>query len=346
MNSNENKDEDQIPSNEFEISKEKNNPQNNQQINNEVPEINNNLEIKENIQPENNKDNNDKNNNNKNDNINNNNENNNNKPNAPKHGKCVPLAIYQKVFDDKQKLISQLDIINNQLKTSLNNDKISLISSLQNELKNVKREKQFLENIVLKQEKTINNLQNKILKYDKQLNKKNEELLIKEDAINELKEKIEELIANNKNIKNNFKINEKNEIIKMNDIINNLKNELEIKDKKMELNDVKYNNLQIKYLKLFQQKRKIENESLLKMSKEQLTKVRNTNNYSTPKKFFQNNNNTINLNKIKNNEIAKNLPLINDVNSSINITKNNNNRYIKKKQDIDIKESYSMTNND
>ena len=223
---------------------------------------------------------------------------------------------------------------------------MTLISSLQNELKNVKREKQFLENIVLKQEKSINNLQNKITKYDKQLIKKNEELLIKDDTINELKEKIEELIANNKNIKNNFKINEKNEIIKMNDIINNLKNELEIKDKKMELNEVKYNNLQIKYLKLFQQKRKIENESLLKISKEQLTKNRMTNNLSTPKRFFQNNN-TINVNKLKNNEIAKNLPLINDVNSSLNFIKSNgSNRYIKKKQDIDIKESYSMTNND
>ena len=223
---------------------------------------------------------------------------------------------------------------------------MTLISSLQNELKNVKREKQFLENIVLKQEKSINNLQNKITKYDKQLIKKNEELLIKDDTINELKEKIEELIANNKNIKNNIKINEKNEIIKMNDIINNLKNELEIKDKKMELNEVKYNNLQIKYLKLFQQKRKIENESLLKISKEQLTKNRMTNNLSTPKRFFQNNN-TINVNKLKNNEIAKNLPLINDVNSSLNFIKSNgSNRYIKKKQDIDIKESYSMTNND
>ena len=223
---------------------------------------------------------------------------------------------------------------------------MTLISSLQNELKNVKREKQFLENIVLKQEKSINNLQNKITKYDKQLIKKNEELLIKDDTINELKEKIEELIANTKNIKNNIKINEKNEIIKMNDIINNLKNELEIKDKKMELNEVKYNNLQIKYLKLFQQKRKIENESLLKISKEQLTKNRMTNNLSTPKRFFQNNN-TINVNKLKNNEIAKNLPLINDVNSSLNFIKSNgNNRYIKKKQDIDIKESYSMTNND
>ena len=341
MNNNKNKDEDQISPKESEINKEENNPKNNQKINNEVPETNNNLEIKEKNQPDNNKD------NNENSNIDKNNNDENNKPNAAKHGKCVPLAVYQKVFDDKQKLISQLDIINNQLKSSLNNDKISLISSLQNELKNIKREKQFLENIVLKQEKSINNLQNKIIKYDKQLNKKNEELLIKEDTINELKEKIEELIANNKNIKNNFKINEKNEIIKMNDIINNLKNELEIKDKKIELNDAKYNNLQIKYLKLFQQKRKIENESLLKLSKDQLTKTRITNNFSTPKKFFQNNsNNTINVNKLKNNEISKNLPLINDVNSSLNINKNINNKYIKKKQDIDLMESYSMTNND
>ena len=77
--------------------------------------------------------------------------------------------MYQKVFDDKQKLISQLDEINNQLKSSLNNnDKINLISSLQNELKIVKKVKKLLENNALKQENTINNLENKIIKYYKQ----------------------------------------------------------------------------------------------------------------------------------------------------------------------------------
>ena len=251
------------------------------------------------------------------------------------------MEVYQKVFDDKQKLISQLDIINKQLQSSINNEKINIISSLQNDLRNIEREKKTLENIVIKQEKSIINLQNKINKYDKQLNKKNEELLVKYNIINELKENIEELIEKNKNIKNNFKLSEKNEIIKMNEIINNLKNELEINEKKIEINNIKFNNLQMKYLKLFQQKRKIENENLLKMSKEQLVNVRK-NNYSTPKKnILINNINDI----VKNNDIVQNLPLISDVNSSLSITKNTSNRLIKKKHNLDIKDSYSMTNN-
>lgn len=269
----------------------------------------------------------------------------NNDSTTSKHGKCVPLAVYQKVYDDKKKLITQLDLINNQLKSSISDEKINLVGSLQNEVKNLEREKKFLENIVIKQEKSINNLKNKINKYDYQLNKKNEELLKKDNIINELKEKIDELIENNKNIKNNFKLNEKSEIIKLNDIINNLRNELEIKDQKMEFNNIKFNNLQIKYLKLFQQKRKIENESLLKLSKEHLANTKAKNNYSTPKKNMKLMN-TLNSNIDKNNELIKNLPLINDVNSSLSISKNNNGRYLKKKKILDNKESYSMTNND
>ena len=269
----------------------------------------------------------------------------NNDSTTSKHGKCVPLAVYQKVYDDKKKLITQLDLINNQLKSSISDDKINLVGSLQNEVKNLEREKKFLENIVIKQEKSINNLKNKINKYDYQLNKKNEELLKKDNIINELKEKIDELIENNKNIKNNFKLNEKSEIIKLNDIINNLRNELEIKDQKMEFNNIKFNNLQIKYLKLFQQKRKIENESLLKLSKEHLANTKAKNNYSTPKKNMKLMN-TLSSNIDKNNELIKNLPLINDVNSSLSISKNNNGRYLKKKKILDNKESYSMTNND
>ena len=258
------------------------------------------------------------------------------------------MAVYQKVFDDKQKLITQLDEINKKLQSSINNEKINLISTLQNELKNIGRKKKTLENIVLKQEKSIMNYQYKMNKYENQLSKKNEELLIKDNIINELKEKIKELIEKNKNIKNNFKISEKNEIIKMNDIINNLKNELEINAKKMELNDIKFNNLQIKYLKLFQQKRKIENDTLLKKSQENLANHRAKNNYSTPKKVFQANN-TINNNNIKNNdnENGMNLPIINDVNSSLSNYKenNHNSRFVKKKKILDIKESYSTTNN-
>ena len=140
-----------------------------------------------------------------------------------------------------------------------------MISALQNKIKIIEESNKSLENIVIKQEKALLNLKAKVSKYEKLLNKKSEELLIKDNIIDELKEKIEELIENNKNIRNNNKINEKNEFIKMNDEINNLKNELEIKQKKLELNNNKFNNLQIKYLKLVQQNKKNENDFLLKL---------------------------------------------------------------------------------
>ena len=43
-----------------------------------------------------------------------------------KHKKCVPLDVYQKVFNDKQKLIEQLEEINNKLKNETNEEKITL----------------------------------------------------------------------------------------------------------------------------------------------------------------------------------------------------------------------------
>ncbi len=131
---------------------------------------------------------------------------------------------------------------------------------------------------------------------------------------------------------------------------NHLKNEIEIKEKKMQLNDIKFNNLQVKYLKLVQLKKKIENETLLKLSQENLANYRAKNNFSCKKSKITKVNNTLS-NNIKINDIDNemNLPIIYDVNSSLTIHKDNNssiNRRIKKKSNnIDIKESYSSTNN-
>ena len=159
------------------------------------------------------------------DNLVNNNKNIDNNNLVMTHKKCVPLEIYQKVFNDKQKLIEQLEIINNKIQTQMPDDKINLISSLQNKLKIVEKSNKSLENILIKQEKSIISLKSKLAKCEKLLTTKSKELLVKENIISDLKEKIGELIETNKNIKNNIKINEKNEYIKMNDIINNLKNE-------------------------------------------------------------------------------------------------------------------------
>ena len=152
-------------------------------------------------------------------------------------------------------------------------------------------------------------------------------------------------------------------------MINSLKNELEINQQKIEFNNNKYSNLQNKYLKLFQQKRKIENESLLKMTKENANTSRLNNVFFTPKRSVKiktnilntntnTNSNTITASNISNtksikssNDMEINLPFINEMNtnSSLTINKNENlNRkyFKKKKQNTNIIESYSMTNNE
>ena len=112
-----------------------------------------------------------------------------------------------------------------------------------------------------------------------------------------MKEKIEELIEKNKNLKNNNILNEKNEMLRLNEIIINLKNELELNKKKFEFNNKKFENLQVKYLKLFRQNKKNENEFLLKLTKEQLiNKTKNNYDYPQMKTMENINSQTININ--------------------------------------------------
>ena len=152
-------------------------------------------------------------------------------------------------------------------------------------------------------------------------------------------------------------------------MINSLKNELEINQQKIEFNNNKYSNLQNKYLKLFQQKRKIENESLLKMTKENANTSRLSNVFFTPKRSVKikanilntntnTNSNTITTSNISNtksikssNDMEINLPFINEMNTNssltINRNENLNRKYFKKKkQNTNIIESYSMTNDE
>ena len=256
-----------------------------------------------------------------------------------KHKKCVPLDVYQKVFNDKQKLIEQLEEINNKLKNETNEEKINIISSLQSKLKIVENSNKTLENILIKQEKAMINLKSKLTKYEKLLNKKSEEILMKDNIINDLKEKIEELIEKNKNLKNIFKLNEKNEILRLNEIINNLKNELELNKKKFEFNNKKFENLQVKYLKLFQQNKKNENEFLLKLTKEQLiNKTKNNYDYPQMKTMENINSQTININT----ELNINLPKINDNSLSVTVKEKNNS---KKNKIINMKKSYNVISN-
>ena len=257
-----------------------------------------------------------------------------------KHKKCVPLDVYQKVFNDKQKLIEQLEEFNNKLKNEANEEKINIISSLQSKLKIVENSNKTLENILIKQEKAMINLKSKLTKYEKLLNKKSEEILMKDNIINDLKEKIEELIEKNKNLKNNIILNEKNEMLRLNEIINNLKNELELNKKKFEFNNKKFENLQVKYLKLFRQNKKNENEFLLKLTKEQLiNKTKNNYDYPQMKTMENINSQTININT----ELNINLPKIND--NSLSVSDKGKNNYSKNNKIINMKKAYNITNN-
>ena len=236
-------------------------------------------------------------------------------------------------------MIEQLEEINNKLKNETNEEKINIISSLQSKLKIVENLNKTLENILIKQEKAIINLKSKLTKYEKLLNKKSEEILMKDNIINDLKEKIEELIEKNKNLKNIFKLNEKNEILRLNEIINNLKNELELNKKKFEFNNKKFENLQVKYLKLFRQNKKNENEFLLKLTKEQLiNKTKNNYDYPQMKTMENINSQTININT----ELNINLPKINDNSLSVTVKEKNNS---KKNKIINMKKSYNVISN-
>ena len=179
-----------------------------------------------------------------------------------KHQRCVPLEIYTKVYQDKQTLINKVELLNREINTLSKDAKNDEIKILDNKYKNLIREKTSIENILLNQEKYVSKLKKKIEKLEKQIMKKNEEIVEKDNNIVELNDKIEEL--NNKmiNMKQNFKLVEKKEIMKLNDKITTLSNEIEIKQSKIEYIEKRHKNLQVKYLKLLGDKRKIAQDKI------------------------------------------------------------------------------------
>ena len=230
-----------------------------------------------------------------------------------KHGRCVPLEVYQKVYDDRKKLKLELEHLNSKIQISNNKVKNNiLISSFQSEIKNIQKQKDNLEIAYQNQKENIKDLKITIIKYEK-------ELIIKDNLINELKQKIDELNNKIKNMKEDFKKENKKEILKLNEQINYLQNEMEIKEKKVELNNFKFNNLQLKYLKMIHNKKKTEQNNLLMLSMKQIHN----------NKINQNNYRTSNSNSNKNNysDTIKSdtnivLPILKDKNISKNIIKN------------------------
>ena len=184
-------------------------------------------------------------------------------PEIKKHQRCVPLEIYTKVYKDKQTLLSQIAILNEEL-NSLNNNKTNKIIKDQNEelklldnkCKNLQREKTNIENILLNQENYIDKLNKKIEKLEKEVAQKNEEIIQKDNNIMELNGKLDELNDKINTMKQAFKLSEKKEIMKLNDKISSLMNEVEIKQNKIDFINKRHKHLQIKYVKLLGEKSK------------------------------------------------------------------------------------------
>jgi len=234
-------------------------------------------------------------------------------PEIMKHKRCVPLEIYTKVYKDKQTLLNQVELLNQEI-SSLNSDQSNklkdnneLMKILDNKCKNLQREKTNIENILLNQENYVDKLKKKIEKLESQIVQKNEEILQKDNNIIELNDKIEELNNKINNMKQSFKLNEKKEISNLNERILSLINEVEIKQSRIDFINKRHKHLQIKYLKLLGEKSKYTQDLIpLYIKKDKESEINSTTgskhiytikSYSSIKKTENNikNNNIINM---------------------------------------------------
>ena len=201
------------------------------------------------------------------------------------HKKCVPLQIYQKVYLDKQKLISEINNLNNEIiNLNKSNDKLP---SLENEIKDLQRNIKNYENALIKQEKYVNILKSRISKLEKQILKKEEEIMSKDNTIFELSDQVNELTHKIQNMKEMNKLEIEQEILSKVDEINMLKNKIEINEKKMQFREKKYQILQNKYLKLLKNS-KDERDGFVFASYDNMNLIKNKsrNNYVNTNIFF------------------------------------------------------------
>ena len=146
-------------------------------------------------------------------------------------------------------------------------------------------------------------------------------------------------------MKQNFKIAEKKEIMKLNDKITYLSNEIEIKQSKIDYIDKGHKNLQLKYLKLLGNKRKMTQESLpvFKYNKEEDIDKISENNTTRGTKYVDNIKSNYSIKKNENFNI-KNKNNINRVNNS-KIIKNSQEMHLPDIKNRNNKKSLSLKNN-
>ena len=174
----------------------------------------------------------------------------------------IPLEIYRKLLNDKKQLLKKVNNFTLTIKQKDNE-----ILSLQIKLKKYEQEKMNETNILLNQEKYVNQLSKKIEKLESIIVKYKKEMLNKESEILESKEKFDEFKNNLEHSKNIFKLEYKKQLDKKNEKINLLNRELEIKNNKLEKFEKKYTFLQEKYLKTLNEKNKMDQENVYKNPK-------------------------------------------------------------------------------
>ena len=179
--------------------------------------------------------------------------------------RCVPLELYQKVLNDKKQLLKKVNNFTLMIKQKENE-----ILALQIKLKKYEQDKMNETNILLNQEKYVNQLNKKIEKLESLIVKYKKEMLNKESEILESKEKFDEFKNNLEHSKNIFKLEYKKQLDKKNEKINLLNKEIEIKNNKIEKFEKKYTFLQEKYLKTLNEKNKINQESVYQNNKKAL----------------------------------------------------------------------------
>ena len=197
----------------------------------------------------------------------------------------ILLQIYQKVYLDKQKLISEINNLNNEIiNLNKNNDKVP---TLENEIKDLQRNIKNYQNALIKQEKYVNILKSRISKLEKQILKKDQEIMTKDNTIFELSDQINELTHKIQNMKEMYKLDSEQEILNKIDEINSLKNKIEINEKKMEFREKKYQILQNKYLKLLKNS-KDERDGFIFSSYDNMNqnKIKSRNSYINANIFF------------------------------------------------------------
>ena len=179
--------------------------------------------------------------------------------------RCIPLELYQKVLNDKKQLLKKVNNFTLNIKQKENE-----ILALQIKLKKYEQDKMNETNILLNQEKYVNQLNKKIEKLESLIVKYKKEMLNKESEILESKEKFDEFKNNLEHSKNIFKLEYKKQLDKKNEKINLLNREIEIKNNKIEKFEKKYTYLQEKYLKTLNEKNKIDQESVYQNKKKGL----------------------------------------------------------------------------